>query len=143
MATSATACLNCAGSRPAHRLARRKRRIFAARKFFAQLAGPQPVLNSETPDLVYSVRGRLPMLAGMRSCFLLFLWLAFSVAAWLPLPAQVNGVPPSVTSIGFGGGNAPHGVPPSVTSIGFGGSSAPRGVPPGVTSLGPSGYSDS
>jgi hypothetical protein len=83
------------------------------------------------------------MLAGMRSCFLLFLWLAFSVAAWLPLPAQVNGVPPSVTSIGFGGGNAPHGVPPSVTSIGFGGSSAPRGVPPGVTSLGPSSYPDS
>jgi hypothetical protein len=83
------------------------------------------------------------MLAGMRSCFLLSLLLAFSVAARLPIQAQVNGVPPSVTSIGFGGGNAPHGVPPSVTSIGFGGSSVPRGVPPSVTSLGPSGYSDS
>ena len=43
------------------------------------------------------------MLAGMRSCFLLFFLLAFSVAASVPVHAQVNGVPPSVTSIGFGG----------------------------------------
>ncbi len=59
------------------------------------------------------------MLAGMRSCFLLsFVW-AFSIAACLPVQAQINGVPPSVTSIGFGGGNnlAP-GVRPSVTSLG-------------------------
>ena len=43
------------------------------------------------------------MLAGMRSCFLLSFLLAFSVAACLPVQAQINGVPPSVTSIGFGG----------------------------------------
>lgn len=38
--------------------------------------------------------------------------------------AQINGVPSSVTSIGFGGHPGPHGVPPSVTSIG------PRGLVP-------------
>lgn len=38
--------------------------------------------------------------------------------------AQINGVPASVTSIGFGGHPGPHGVPPSVTSIG------PRGLVP-------------
>jgi hypothetical protein len=81
------------------------------------------------------------MLAGMRSCFLLSLLLAFSVAA--NLSAQVNGVPPSVTSIGFGGSSAPRGVPPSVTSIGFGGSNVPRGVPPSVTSLVPDSYANS
>ncbi len=59
------------------------------------------------------------MLAGMRSRFLLsFLSLsAFSVAACLPLQAQINGVPPSVTSIGFGG-RFINGVRPSVTSLG-------------------------
>src|SRR5208337_26958 len=57
------------------------------------------------------------MLAGMRSCFLFCFLLAFSVAAGLPLQAQVNGVPPSVTSIGFGG-NSVNGVRPSVTSLG-------------------------
>ncbi len=57
------------------------------------------------------------MLAGMRSRFLLsFLW-AFSVAACLPVQAQINGVPPSVTSIGFGG-RFINGVRPSVTSLG-------------------------
>ena len=63
------------------------------------------------------------MLAGMRSCFLLFFLVAFSVAASVPVHAQVNGVPPSVTSIGFGGHNtlAP-GVRPSVTSLGSNGS---------------------
>ena len=61
-------------------------------------------------------------MAGMRSGFLLsFFLLAFSLAACLPLQAQVNGVPPSVTSIGFGGRLI-------------------NGIPPGVTSLGPNGY---
>jgi hypothetical protein len=59
------------------------------------------------------------MLDSMRSRFLLSLVVAFSLAAWLPVQAQVNGVPPSVTSMGFGG-RAINGVPPSVTSIGFG-----------------------
>jgi hypothetical protein len=57
------------------------------------------------------------MLAGMRTCFLLSFFLAFSVAVALPLQAQVNGVPPSVTSIGFGG-RFVNGVQPSVTSLG-------------------------
>jgi hypothetical protein len=58
------------------------------------------------------------MLAGMRSCFLLFFFLAFYVAAGSPVHAQVNGVAPSVTSMGFGGNNAPRGIRPSVTSLG-------------------------
>ena len=57
------------------------------------------------------------MLAGMR---VLFLLLAFSVAAGLPAQSQIIAAPPSVTSIGFGG-RFINGVPPSVTSIGFGG----------------------
>ncbi len=60
------------------------------------------------------------MLAGMRSGFLLsffLLLLAFSLAICLPLQAQANGVPPSVTSIGFGG-RLINGIPPSVTSLG-------------------------
>jgi hypothetical protein len=57
------------------------------------------------------------MLAGMRSRFLLsFLWV-FSVAGYLPVQAQINGVPPSVTSIGFGG-RLINGIRPSVTSLG-------------------------
>ncbi|HMD16439.1 MAG TPA: hypothetical protein VKH18_07215 [Terriglobales bacterium] len=52
----------------------------------------------------------------MRSRFLLS-FLTFSVAAYLPLQAQINGVPPSVTSIGFGG-RFINGVRPSVTSLG-------------------------
>jgi hypothetical protein len=44
------------------------------------------------------------------------------------LLAQINGVPASVTSIGFGGHfNQPQGIPPSVTSIG------PLGLVPGST----------
>jgi hypothetical protein len=39
------------------------------------------------------------------------------VAVVLPVQAQVNGVPPSVTSMGFGG-RVINGVPPSVTSFG-------------------------
>jgi hypothetical protein len=64
------------------------------------------------------------MLAGMRSCFLLSFLLVFSVAACLPVQAQINGVPASVTSFGFGGSNNPNpGVRASVTSLrpnGFG-----------------------
>jgi len=68
------------------------------------------------------------MLAGMRSCFLLsffliFLFMVFSVTACLPVQAQSNGVPASVTSIGFGGKFI-------------------NGVSPSVTSLGPNGYSN-
>jgi hypothetical protein len=66
------------------------------------------------------------MLAGMRSYFLLSLWLAFSVAAFLPVQAQINGVPASVTSYGFGGSNNPN-----------------PGVRASVTSLGPNGYGNS
>jgi hypothetical protein len=79
------------------------------------------------------------MLAGMRSRFLLLFLLAFS-AACLPVQSQINGPPPSVTSIGFGG-RFINGVPPSVTSIGFGGRFI-NGVSPSVTSLGPNGYGD-
>jgi len=57
------------------------------------------------------------MLARMRSCYLFSFSLAFSIAACLPVQAQINGVPPSVTSIGFGG-RLINGVPPSVTSLG-------------------------
>ncbi len=59
------------------------------------------------------------MLAGLRFCFLFSFLLAFSVAACLPVQAQINGVPPSVTSFGFGGSTNPTpGVRASVTSLG-------------------------
>jgi hypothetical protein len=66
------------------------------------------------------------MLARVQSCFLLSFLLAFSVAACLPLQAQINGVPASVTSYGFGGSNNPN-----------------PGVRASVTSLGPNGYGNS
>ena len=66
------------------------------------------------------------MLAGMRSCFLLSFLLVFSVVASLPAQAQINGVPASVTSFGFGGSNNPN-----------------PGVRASVTSLGPNGFGDS
>jgi hypothetical protein len=66
------------------------------------------------------------MLAGMRSCFLLSFLLVFSVVACLPAQAQINGVPASVTSFGFGGSNNPN-----------------PGVRASVTSLGPNGYGNS
>jgi hypothetical protein len=57
------------------------------------------------------------------------------------LSAQINGAPPSVTSIGFGGHAQINGTPPSVTSIGFGGHTNPTpGVRPSVTSLGANGF---
>src|SRR2546428_7905000 len=67
---------------------------------------------------------------------------AFSVFIFLPAAsAQINGVPASVTSIGFGGDfdRAP-GPPAAVTSLGFGGQFRPTFMPPAhVTSLGPNG----
>ncbi len=59
------------------------------------------------------------MLASMRSGFLLFFVIAFfvSVSAFLPVQAQVSGVFPSVTSMGFGG-RPFNGARPSVTSFG-------------------------
>jgi hypothetical protein len=66
------------------------------------------------------------MLAARRSCFLLCLLLAFSAAVCLPVLAQINGVPASVTSLGFGGSNNPN-----------------PGVRASVTSLGPNGYGNS
>jgi len=62
------------------------------------------------------------MLARMRSFFLLsFLW-AFSVAACLPVQAQIHGVPASVTSFGFGGSDNPTpGVRASMTYLGTNG----------------------
>jgi hypothetical protein len=63
------------------------------------------------------------MLAHVRSCFLLSV--AFFVAACLPVHAQINGVPASVTSYGFGGSTNPN-----------------PGVRSSVTSLGPNGYSN-
>jgi len=58
------------------------------------------------------------MLAGMRSCFLLFFPLVLYVGADSSVHAQVSGVAPSVTSMSFGGNNTPRGVRPSVTSLG-------------------------
>jgi hypothetical protein len=63
------------------------------------------------------------MLARIRFRFLLSFLLAFSVALCLPTQAQINGVPASVTSLGFGGNSNPN-----------------PGVRAGVTSLGPNGY---
>jgi hypothetical protein len=66
------------------------------------------------------------MSAGARSCFLLSVLLVFSVAAYLPVQAQIHGVPASVTSFGFGGSDNPN-----------------PGVRASVTSLGPNGYGNS
>jgi hypothetical protein len=66
------------------------------------------------------------VLAARRSCFLLCFLCTFSVVACLPVQAQINGVPASVTSLGFGGSNNPN-----------------PGVRASVTSLGPNGYGNS
>jgi hypothetical protein len=60
------------------------------------------------------------MIAGMRYRFLLsWLMLIFFAAACWPVQAQINGVPASVTSLGFGGSaNPTPGVRASVTSLG-------------------------
>jgi len=67
---------------------------------------------------------RISRLFGISSLGVLF------IALSLPGSAQVNGtnspfhgVPPSVTSFGFGGNRGFHGVSPSVTSLGFGSNS--------------------
>ncbi len=65
------------------------------------------------------------MLAGMRSLFLFCSFLAFLPGACLPLYSQINGVPASVTSFGFGGSTNPT-----------------PGVRASVTSLGPNGYAN-
>jgi hypothetical protein len=81
------------------------------------------------------------MLANARArsvvSLLFALLLALFLTNSLSLQAQVNGVPPSVTSMGFGG-RPINGIPPSVTSLGFDGRFL-NGVPPSVTSLGPKG----
>ena len=60
------------------------------------------------------------MLAGVRSRFLLsFFFSTLVVMVCLPVQAQINGVPASVTSFGFGGSTNPTpGVRASVTSLG-------------------------
>lgn len=82
------------------------------------------------------------MLAGVQARIVFLLLFAPLLVVFLtnalPLQAQVNGVPPSITSMGFGG-RPINGIPPSVTSMGFGGRLI-NGVPPSVTSLGPKGY---
>lgn len=71
---------------------------------------------------MYPMRGKLLMLAGVRArfVFLLFtLLVALFLIKSLPSQAQVRGVPPSVTSTGFGG-RPINAIPPSVTSMDFG-----------------------
>jgi hypothetical protein len=59
------------------------------------------------------------MLARMRPFFPLCSLLVLLLAVLLPVQAQINGVPPSVTSFGFGGRfNPTPGVAASVTSLG-------------------------
>jgi hypothetical protein len=59
------------------------------------------------------------MLARMRSFFLFFALLVLLPAVFLPVQAQIHGVPASVTSFGFGGiNNRTPGVAASVTSLG-------------------------
>ena len=60
-------------------------------------------------------------------------WLLFSIFVMpVSLLAQINGIAPSVTSIGFGPQPNP-GLPPTVTAFG-------PNAPPSVTSLGPNGF---
>jgi hypothetical protein len=90
------------------------------------------------------------MLANIRFCFLLTLLLALAFAAVVPGAAQIQGVPASVTSLGFGGHNNPTpGVRASVTSLGsngytgmplvgnFGNCCANFFFPPGFSVFGP------
>src|SRR5258708_27228116 len=126
MATSGTACSNCAGSLPARPSPRRNRWISVeaglcplgrgtARhhtttfsEIFRATFGAAETSNQLGPELLYSPWGRLLMLAGMRSYFLLSFLLVFSVAACLPAHAQIHGVPASVTSLGFGVSDNPN-----------------------------------
>ena len=64
------------------------------------------------------------MLAGVQARFVMslsisMLFVALFLSNSLPMQAQVKGVPPSITSMGFGG-RPINGVPPSVTSMEFG-----------------------
>lgn len=62
------------------------------------------------------------MLARKHPCVLPALVSAFVFAVSVPLLAQVNGVPPSISSIGFGGTTAlNHVAPPSIMSLKPGG----------------------
>jgi len=73
------------------------------------------------PDLEYyrQMRRGIPV-------FTFLLFALFSISA----VAQANGVPPSVTSFGFGGQPGFHGTPPSVTSLGPHGATPPHPVHP-------------
>lgn len=88
------------------------------------------------------------MLANTRFCFLLIVLLVFALGVSLPSAAQ--GIPASVTSLGFGGSNNPTpGVAASVTSLGpngyagvpfvgnFGNCCANTFWPYGVSTFGP------
>ena len=67
------------------------------------------------------------MLALIRPSYLLSAVLALLLCAAQPLPAQVHGVPASVSSFGFGGSTSmAPGVPASVTSLGPNGFNSPR-----------------
>jgi hypothetical protein len=68
------------------------------------------------------------MLAHVRSCFLCCFLLTLFAFGALPAHAQINGVPASVTSYGFGGRSTPTpGVRASVTSLGPNGYGNARG----------------
>lgn len=68
------------------------------------------------------------MLARMRVFFLLSSLLVLLAVVLLPVQAQIHGVPPSVTSFGFGGRyNPTPGVAASVTSLGPNGYGRGRG----------------
>jgi hypothetical protein len=63
----------------------------------------------------YHLPVRRRIRASVAGFALLGLWFLSATAA----PGQINGTPPSVTSIGFGGHfDRPPGIPPSVTSLG-------------------------
>jgi len=82
------------------------------------------------------------MVAAVRYHLFMKLWIAAAVAvftlALVPqIHAQINGVPASVTSIGFGGNfSRPPGVPASVTSIG------PAGLVPGGNFVVPNNFAN-
>src|ERR1022692_907076 len=67
----------------------------------------------------HSVQPSIPALLALFGMLLLPLLLVSTS------PAQINGVPPSVTSPGFGG-HAINGIPPSVTSLGRNGYAPPN-----------------
>src|SRR5256885_10838988 len=78
-----------------------------------------PSKYAMTPPLEYHISVRHSIPASLALFSLLTLLLVFAPTGY----AQINGVPASVTSPGFGG-RAINGTPPSVTSLG------PRGFAP-------------